>query len=392
MSKFLIRHFIKNPDDVTNEKTRYAYGFLVSMCGIICNLFLFGLKLISGYLMNSISIMSDGFNNLSDCMSCLITLFGYKLSAKPADKEHPFGHGRMEYVVSFVVAIIIFVVTFELFTESVRKIIHPETVTFNLVLFLLLLASILVKLWLSSLNRNIGKKIDNIAMLTTAQDSRNDVYVTLISLAAMVLSAFTKGFPFDGIAGIILSLFLFYSGYSIAKEIISRLLGTPADPELVKSIKEQILSHPEILGVHDMIIHDYGPGCKIGSAHAEIDSHMDIMTAHDVIDRAEREVQENQHVMMTLHLDPLDMSDPKVQKQRQMVEEILHEIDPKLSMHDFRSVIGPTHTNLIFDIQVPFDCKLSDTEIKQKIDDKLKDQEETYYTVITFDRGFVSEY
>lgn len=392
MSKFLIRHFIKNPDDVTNEKTRYAYGFLVSMCGIICNLFLFGLKLISGYLMNSISIMSDGFNNLSDCMSCLITLFGYKLSAKPADKEHPFGHGRMEYVVSFVVAIIIFVVTFELFTESVRKIIHPETVTFNLVLFLLLLASILVKLWLSSLNRNIGKKIDNIAMLTTAQDSRNDVYVTLISLAAMVLSAFTKGFPFDGIAGIILSLFLFYSGYSIAKEIISRLLGTPADPELVKSIKEQILSHPEILGVHDMIIHDYGPGCKIGSAHAEIDSHMDIMTAHDVIDRAEREVQENQHVMMTLHLDPLDMSDPKVQKQRQMVEEILHEIDPKLNMHDFRSVIGPTHTNLIFDIQVPFDCKLSDTEIKQKIDDKLKDQEETYYTVITFDRGFVSEY
>lgn len=392
MSKFLIRHFIKNPDDVTNEKTRYAYGFLVSMCGIICNLFLFGLKLISGYLMNSISIMSDGFNNLSDCMSCLITLFGYKLSAKPADKEHPFGHGRMEYVVSFVVAIIIFVVTFELFTESVRKIIHPETVTFNLVLFLLLLASILVKLWLSSLNRNIGKKIDNIAMLTTAQDSRNDVYVTLISLAAMVLSAFTKDFPFDGIAGIILSLFLFYSGYSIAKEIISRLLGTPADPELVKSIKEQILSHPEILGVHDMIIHDYGPGCKIGSAHAEIDSHMDIMTAHDVIDRAEREVQENQHVMMTLHLDPLDMSDPKVQKQRQMVEEILHEIDPKLNMHDFRSVIGPTHTNLIFDIQVPFDCKLSDTEIKQKIDDKLKDQEETYYTVITFDRGFVSEY
>lgn len=392
MSKFLIRHFIRNPDDITNEKTRYAYGFLVSMCGIICNLFLFGLKLISGYLMNSISIMSDGFNNLSDCMSCLITLFGYKLSAKPADKEHPFGHGRMEYVVSFVVAIIIFVVTFELFTESVRKIIHPETVTFNLVLFLLLAASILVKLWLSSLNKRIGKKIDNIAMLTTAQDSRNDVYVTLISLAAMVLSAFTKGFPFDGIAGIILSLFLLYSGYSIAKEIISRLLGTPADPQLVKSIKEQILSHPEILGVHDMIIHDYGPGCKIGSAHAEIDSHMDIMTAHDVIDQAEREVQEHQHVMMTLHLDPLDMRDPKVQKQRQMMEEILHEIDPKLSMHDFRSVIGTTHTNLVFDVNVPFDCKLNDEEIQQKIDDKLKDQKEKYYTVITFDRGFVSEY
>lgn len=392
MSKFLIRHFIKNPDDVTNEKTRYAYGFLVSMCGIICNLFLFALKLISGYLMNSISIMSDGFNNLSDCMSCLITLFGYKLSAKPADKEHPFGHGRMEYVVSFVVAIIIFIVTFELFTESVRKIIHPEIVTFNLVLFLLLAASILVKLWLSSLNKRIGKKIDNIAMLTTAQDSRNDVYVTLISLAAMVLSAFTKGFPFDGIAGIILSLFLFYSGYSIAKEIISRLLGTPADPQLVRSIKDQILSHPEILGVHDMIIHDYGPGCKIGSAHAEIDSHMDIMTAHDVIDQAEREVQEHQHVMMTLHLDPLDMSDPKVQKQRQMVEDILHEIDPKLSMHDFRSVIGTTHTNLVFDVKVPFDCKLSDAEIQQKIDDKLKNQKEKYYTVITFDRGFVSEY
>lgn len=390
MTDWLVQRFVKNPEDIDDEKTRFSYGVLSSLAGIACNIFLFLLKLISGLVMNSISVMSDGFNNLSDCMSCIITLFSYKLAAKPADKEHPFGHGRMEYVSSFIVTIIIFIVVFQLLVDSINKIINPEPVTFNLILFVLLAASILVKIWMSRFNTVLGNKIDNISMLTAAQDSKNDVYVTLISLVAMLLAAFTKGFPFDGVAGVLLSIFLFYQGFQMAMGIINKLLGTPADHKLVQKITKQILSHPEIMGVHDVMIHDYGPGVKIGSAHAEVDGSMDIMVAHDVIDQAEQEVQENCHVMMTLHMDPLNLSDPTILHYRTIVLRILHQIDPHLSMHDFRTVTGDTHTNLIFDVLIPFDCKLEGEQIKKLIDKELAKETIKFYTVITFDRGYVS--
>lgn len=391
MTDFLIRHFVKDPENTTDDKTRYSYGLLTSVTGIACNLFLFVLKLISGLVMNSISVLSDGFNNLSDCMSCLLTLFGYRMAAKPADKEHPFGHGRMEYIISFVVAIIIFIVTWELFTESIRKILHPEKVTFNGLLFVLLLLSVFVKLWMSSFNRKIGKKIDNIAMITTAQDSRNDVYVTLITLFAMVMTAFTDNFPFDGMAGVVLSCFLFWSGVEISRGIITRLLGAPADPELVDEIRTQILDHPEILGVHDMIIHDYGPGTRIGSAHAEVDSDMSLVDAHNVVDEAEREIQNRLHVMMTLHIDPVDLNNPKSNAYREEILRVLRRTDPHLSIHDFRMIESPSYDKLLFDILVPFDSKVSQEEIQKQIDEEMSCKKKPVKTVINYDRDYTGE-
>jgi cation diffusion facilitator family transporter len=391
MTNFLVHLFIKDPENVKDEQVRLAYGTLTSVAGMCCNIFLFILKGIIGLMINSISIISDGFNNLSDCLSCLITMFGYRLSSKPADKEHPFGHGRMEYVVSFIVAVIIFIFGFQLMKTSIEKIIHPEAVSFNPVLIAILAASILVKIWMASFYNTIGTKINNMAVKAASQDSRNDVMATGISLIAIVLSAFTKDIPLDGIAGVILACFIFYSGYGISKEIINQLLGAPASPEMTEAIRNQMLSHPEIVGVHDMIIHDYGPGVQIGSAHAEVDAKMDFLAAHDVIDEAEREIDEKLHVMMTIHLDPIIIDDPQLNQYKKMVDGILIKINPELSMHDFRMVQGPTHTNLLFDILVPYDVKLSNEEIKEKIDEQIPQSPTKFYTVVQFDRGFTSE-
>ena len=343
--------------------------------------------------MNSVSIVSDGFNNLSDCMSCLITMFGYKLASKPADREHPFGHGRYEYLVSLLVAVMIIVVTFQLFLSSMDKILHPTPVRFDLVLFLLLAASILVKIWMSAFNTKLGKKLNNMVMLTTAQDSRNDVFVTALSLVAMVLSTVNRTVPFDGIFGIVLACILFYSGYSMIRDIVDRLLGAPADSSLTKEIRDEILSYPEIIGVHDMIIHEYGPGCHIGSAHAEVNAHTEFMHAHDVIDCCERAIQDKYHVMMTLHMDPVDYSNPKVNAYRTEVTEILRQLHAGLSMHDFRIVAGTSHTNLVFDILMPYSCTISEDEIRETIETKMAElhPETKLYTVITFDRSYVED-
>lgn len=391
MTEFLIKLFVKDPENIRDEKVRLSYGTLTSATGMCCNIFLFLLKGVIGLMIHSISIISDGFNNLSDCLSCLITMFGYHLSAKPADKEHPFGHGRMEYVVSFIVAIIIFIFGYQLFKTSVDKIINPETVAFDPVLVAILAASILIKVWMAAFYKGIGNKINNMAIKAASEDSRNDVLATSISLIAIILSAFTKGIPFDGIAGVILALFIFYSGYGIAKEIINQLLGAPASAEMTESIRNQMLSHPEIVGVHDMIIHDYGPGVQIGSAHAEVDAKMDFLTAHDVIDEAEREIEEKLHVMMTIHLDPIIVDNPQLNAYKKMIDNILIKISPELTMHDFRMVLGNTHTNLLFDVVVPYDLKISNSEIKDQIDAQLPQSPTKLYTVIHFDRGFTSE-
>ena len=393
MTDFLVRLFIKDSEDTDNEKVRFRYGLLSSCTGIVCNVLLFLIKLVSGLLMNSVSIVSDGFNNLSDCMSCLITLLGYKLASKPADREHPFGHGRYEYLVSLLVAVMIIVVTFQLFLSSIGKIMHPTPVHFDAVLFALLTASILVKVWMSAFNTQLGKKLNNMVMLTTAQDSRNDVFVTALSLVAMILSTVNRSIPFDGIFGIALAGILFYSGYSMIRDIVDRLLGAPADSSLTKKIRDEILSYPEIIGVHDMIIHEYGPGCHIGSAHAEVNANTEFMHAHDVIDCCERAIQDKYHVMMTLHMDPVDYSNPKVNAYRAEVTETLRQLDAGLSMHDFRIVAGTSHTNLVFDILMPYSCTISEDEIRETIETKMAElhPETKLYTVITFDRSYVED-
>lgn len=387
MTEWLIHRFIPDYEQTEDPKVRQRYGTLSSLTGIACNLVLFVVKLVMGMLSNSIAITSDAFNNLSDSASCIVTLFGYKLAAKPADKDHPFGHGRMEYLTSLVLAAVILFVGFELLSGSVDKIIHPQPVHFSLAVLLSLLASIGLKLWMCGFNRKLGNRIQSGVMLATAQDSLNDVAATFATVISLLLSLVTD-LPVDGVMGIIVSLFVFVCGYGIIKDTVNQLLGQPADPQLVHNIRQVMLSRPQILGIHDMIIHSYGPGNLIGSAHAEVSSSGDLLQIHDTIDEIEKQIYEQLHVMMTIHMDPIETDSPQVAEGRQLITRILDQIDPSLTFHDFRIVSGPTHTNLIFDVVVPFDCPLSFDQIRRQVEEQLAAQPETWYAVITFDRDY----
>ena len=388
MINYLIKKYIKNADDIQNETVRFAYGKLTSIIGIIANLLLFIVKLTIGFMTGSVSIMSDGFNNLSDVMTCFVTVLGYRIASKPADREHPFGHGRVEYVVSFVIAVVIFTVSFELIKQGIQQIMEPNEILFRPMLLLILVVSIGIKLWVSYLNHTIGKKIDNLAMIATAQDARNDAWSTLITIVAMLLSQLKTTFPFDGVATLVIACFILKSGYELIKEIIDRLIGKPADKELVKQIRETILKYKEIRGLHDLIIHDYGPGVKIGSAHAEVDAKMNIVKIHDIIDQAEREVGDTLHVMMTLHMDPIEYDNPITNAYFEDLKRILSQIDPAITAHDFRTVRGDEHTNLVFDLVIPYGFHLEDEQIKVEIDHHFEKYPNKIYTVITFDHPY----
>ena len=388
MINYLIKKYIKNADDIQNETVRFAYGKLTSIIGIIANLLLFIVKLTIGFMTGSVSIMSDGFNNLSDVMTCFVTVLGYRIASKPADREHPFGHGRVEYVVSFVIAVVIFTVSFELIKQGIQQIMEPNEILFRPMLLLILVVSIGIKLWISYLNHTIGKRIDNLAMIATAQDARNDAWSTLITIVAMLLSQLKTTFPFDGVATLVIACFILKSGYELIKEIIDRLIGKPADKELVKQIRETILKYKEIRGLHDLIIHDYGPGVKIGSAHAEVDAKMNILKIHDIIDQAEREVGDTLHVMMTLHMDPIEYDNPITNAYFEDLKRILSQIDPAITVHDFRTVRGDEHTNLVFDLVIPYGFHLEDEQIKVEIDHHFEKYPNKIYTVITFDHPY----
>ncbi|MFV0550475.1 MAG: cation diffusion facilitator family transporter [Anaerorhabdus sp.] len=387
MINFLVKRFVKNYNDIENEKVRSSYGTLSSLVGIVCNVLLFTVKLTLGFLTNSIAITSDAFNNLSDSASCIVTLFGYKLAAKPADRDHPFGHGRIEYIVSFIISVIILLVGFELFKTSVDKLLNPEPIIYSTVVLISLILSIFVKLWMSLFNRTLGKKINNSAMIATSKDSLNDVIATSATMIALVGSLFTT-LPLDGAMGIIVSIFVFISGIGIIRSTIDELIGQPVEKELVDKIKAIILANPKILGIHDLIIHNYGPGNMIGSVHVEVDCTQDFLVIHDLVDEIERRIEKELHIIMTIHMDPIQIDDVVVNSHKELLKEIIASIDPKLSMHDFRVVIGPTHTNLIFDLQVPFEFYLTADEIKNRIDIELTKREDNIYTVITFEHGY----
>lgn len=387
MTNLLVKTFVKNHEDVKNPVVRQKYGTLSSIVGIICNIILFALKYIIGTLSNSISIVSDAFNNLSDCASCLVTLFGYKLASKPADKDHPFGHGRMEYLTSLIIAAIILLVGFELLQGSVKKIITPEVVTFSIPALLVLVFSIAVKFWMSFFNTKLGKKINSTVMIATAKDSRSDVIATTASLIALVASIFTD-LPVDGVMGVIVSVFILKAGYEIVKDTVDELLGKPADPEIVEEIKKIALENEKMLGIHDLVIHNYGPGNMIGSCHIEVASNEDFMVIHDIIDEIERKIMHELKIIMTIHMDPILIDDELTNNAKKLVNGIIAEIDPALSMHDFRLVYGETHTNLIFDLVVPYECKIDNDVLKSIIDEKLSKEETNYYTVIVFDREY----
>ncbi|MCU6718471.1 cation diffusion facilitator family transporter [Porcipelethomonas ammoniilytica] len=385
MVNFLIKTFIKNSENTENPKIRQKYGTLSSIVGIICNVLLFLIKYAMGTLSHSISIVSDAFNNLSDCAGCLVTLLGYKMASKPADKNHPFGHGRMEYLTSLIIAALIIFVGIELLKNSVEKIINPVEIRFSFAVLISLVFSIAVKLWMAVFNAELGKKINSSVLTATAKDSKSDVIATSATLIALICSLFTA-LPVDGVMGLLVSVFILKSGYDIVKDTVDELLGKPADPEIINHIKEYVLKNDKIIGIHDLIIHSYGPGNMIGSCHVEVKSNESFTEVHDIVDSIEREIHNNLNILMTIHMDPIEVNDMLTNKCKKLVNNIIHSIDSSLDLHDFRIVSGESHTNLIFDLVVPFECKYSNEELKQKIDMQLSKENINYYTVIVFDK------
>lgn len=387
MTDFLVKKFIKNPDDIENSKVRQSYGSLSSGVGLVCNILLFLIKYIMGTLSGSISIVSDAFNNLSDSGGCIVTFLGYKMASKPADKDHPFGHGRVEYLTSLILSAIIVIVGFELFKSSAEKIMNPEPVKFSVIVLVSLIISICVKLWLSVFNMKLGKKINSGVMTATAEDSRNDVIATSATVIALISSLFTD-FPIDGIMGVIVSLFILKTGFDIIRDTVDDLIGKPVQPEIIEKIKSNILSDSDIIDIHDLVIHNYGVTKMIGSCHIEIRSDMNFQEVHEIADRTERRIFSELNIMMTIHTDPVDIDDEQTRKYKAVVKDIVSSMNQGFSIHDFRMVSCENHKNLIFDITVPYECKISNDKIQHFIDKKLEEYDGKYYTIITFDREY----
>ena len=353
MTQLLIRLFVKNYRQAEDPAVRTSYGKLAGCVGIFCNLLLALGKFAAGTVFGSIAIVADALNNLSDASSSVISLLGFKLAAKPADNDHPYGHARYEYLAGLAVAVMILVIGVELFKESFAKTLDPTPVSFGWLTVVVLVASILVKLWMSHLNRTIGRRIDSDTLLATAADARNDVITTSVVLIAAVLTQVTGFARLDGLMGIAVSLFILYSGAMLVKDTIDPLLGSAPDPELVRHIEDKALSYPGVLGVHDLMIHDYGPGNRLVSFHVEMDANADVMYSHDVIDRIERDLLNQDDLVATIHFDPVIASDSHVAELRSFLQQEVASLDTRANIHDLRIVPGPTHTNVIFDCAVP---------------------------------------
>ena len=387
MHTILIKTFIRDYENTGNIKVREAYGTLGSITGIIVNLILALSKYFAGILSGSISVTADAINNLSDAGSSIISLIGVKLSAKPADKGHPYGHGRVEYISALAVSFVVLLMGIELFRSSVDKIINPVPVKFNWVSLIILIVSILAKLWLGLFNRTLGKRINSSPMMAVMKDSFSDCLATGVALIAIIISAFSD-VSVDGYLGVIVAGFIFLAGFNILKETMADLLGKPADREFTEEIEKKILSYDKIVGVHDLIIHDYGPGRKFASAHAEVSSLDDIMDVHDVIDLAERDILNEYGLIISIHTDPIVTDDERINQLKEMTIKIVKEISEEMSIHDFRVVDGPTHTNLIFDLIAPHKFHLSNSEIIHTIEEKLSKIDERYFVVITIEHSF----
>ena len=384
----LVRLFIKDCDNVTDPAVRERYGILSGAVGIVLNLLLSAGKLFAGLMTGSISITADAFNNLSDAGSSVVTLVGFKLAGQKADDGHPFGHGRMEYLAGLLVSLMILLVGVELGRSSIGKILHPEAVDFSLVSTGILAASILVKLWMGQFNRGLGRKIGSAAMAAPAADSLSDAVATAAVLAGTLVNRFAH-VNIDGWVGLAVAVFILRSGWGAAKDTINPLLGESPDPELVKQLRELVLSHPQVVGMHDLIIHDYGPGRRLCSFHAEVPQDADILDAHDAIDHIEREIKEKFGIETTVHMDPIATADEKVNQLRRQVADLARVVEPEMTIHDFRVVRGPTHTNVIFDAVVPHKCRLTDEEVLQRLRRAVSALDPAYQAVIQIDRAYV---
>lgn len=388
MSKLLVRLFIKNYQETKNPAVREKYGYLGSVTGIVINIILAVAKYFIGVATNSIAITADAVNNFSDSVSCIITLISFKMANMKPDKDHPFGHGRIEYVAALIVGFLVELMGYELIKSSIGKIKNPEEVVFSVPAVIVLVLSIGGKLWLAIFNRYLGKKIDSAAMQAVATDSIGDITATSVTLIALVLSIFTD-LPIDGYMGIVVSLFILYAGFNILRESIGILLGTPPSKELVDELIDFVMSHDEILGIHDLVVHSYGATRTFASLHTEIAADGDLLSAHDTIDTIEKLVKEKFGIELVIHMDPIVTNDEKVEHYYQLVHKTVKDIDDILDIHDFRVVEGPVHTNFIFDVVIPHRFRFTENELKAEICDRLHAVNENFCPVITVDNCYI---
>lgn len=388
MIGLLSKWFIRDRDNVTDPRVRRAYGQLCGLVGIGLNLLLFAGKLFAGAASGSVAITADAFNNLSDAGSSLVTLLGFRLAGRKPDPEHPFGHGRMEYISGLVVAGLILLMGVELGKSSLKKILQPEDIVSSPLVLIILALSVAVKLYMFYYNRSIGRKIKSSAMTATATDSLSDAVSTTAVLVATLVAQFT-GLNIDGWVGMLVALFILFSAYKAAKETLSPLLGQTPEPEFVERIQQIVLSYPEVQNVHDLVVHDYGPGRVMISLHAEVPADGDLLQLHDVIDNIEQRLKKELGCMAVIHMDPIATNDAHTTALRQAVSEQVKTIDPRLTIHDFRMVPGPSHTNLIFDVVVPYDVKLSAEQVRHRIGELVAQMDGNYFAVVQIDNSYV---
>ena len=388
MIHFLAKHLIKDHENISSPAVRRAYGILCGCVGIGLNLLLFVGKLLAGILSRSIAVTADAVNNLSDAGSSVVTLLGFKLAAQEPDQDHPFGHGRLEYISGLVVSMVILLMGVELGKTSLEKILHPEPVDFSPVVAVILCASILVKLYMVLYNRRIGKRIHSAAMAATAADSLSDCLATSAVLLGTLAGHFLD-LHIDGWCGAAVALFILWSGFGAARETINPLLGQPPSPEFVEQIRSLVRAQPQIIGIHDLIVHDYGPGRRILSLHAEVPASGDILALHDVVDALEKQLNEKLGCLATIHMDPVVNDGGATTEARERVQAVVRVIDPGISIHDFRMVPGPTHTKLIFDAEVPYQCTLPDQEIRRRIQSAVQALDEAWSAVVEVEKSYV---
>lgn len=391
MTNFLVKHFIHNYEDVENVSVRTAYGIMASIVGILCNVLLFGVKLTVGVLLHSISVMADGFNNLSDAGSSVISFMGVKLASKPADEEHPFGHGRMEYIAALIVSFLVIEVGFTFFKDAIGKIRHPESLKFSIISIVILLLSIGVKLWLGLFNRKLGEKINSQVMMAVFTDSIGDVIATSATILSILVFGMT-GKNIDGFVGLGVALVVMWAGVGIAKDTLEPLLGEATSAEDYAKIKNFVEAYDGVIGTHDLIVHNYGPGRSMASIHAEVPNDVDIEASHEVIDRIERDARNQLGIFLVVHMDPVEMQDEQVLLIRKQTEEVLNSLDENVSLHDLRVVEGKNQINIIFDMLVPHGyTNEQKKDLNQKMNQKMKEIDARYTLVITIEHSYVAQ-
>lgn len=388
MFEAICRVFIRDHNNVEDEKVRERYGTVFSVLSVACNIVMVIFKLIVSFISNSISIRADALNNLSDVGSNLATLFGFRLSSKHPDSDHPYGHGRMEYVSGLIVSFLILLAAFEAIKEAISKIIHPQDLAFSYLTVIVLSVSILIKLFMAYFNREAGERISSETLLAAAQDSKSDAIMTFTTLISTFVYRFF-GVNFDAYVGLLVSLFVLKAGIDIFRNVLDTILGKAPDKDLIRQIEADIRAHEGVIGIHDLVMHDYGPSHRFMSLHAEVDASVPIMETHDMIDNIEIEMLEKYRILTTIHMDPIDTQDELVAELREKVREKVRSINSSYNIHDFRIVRGPTHTNLVFDVLIPAEDSISHETLKKEISDMVSEIDKTYYCVIQIDHSFV---